>query len=303
MMILLVDLTPGTRPRLYAARVRHRDRRRTGFDERRAGRRRAHRRIGSAGRTVHHALGEKHVQLRVADRRAALAAARSARRATVNRRAAYLLAALAALLLVLPLFANNYLLSVATLFLYLRLHGPSVEHDDGLRRTTLPRPRACISVSAATAPARCIFTMASVPGLGVWLAIVVCIALGAILGVLAFRYGISGVYFTLVNHRLRRVHAHRLRSPRLDRRFGRTISQSRPARPHRSGQSARPPGDVLLRRSRSHRAGLRDSRAWLSAPPARLLLAGDPRKRGSRARLSASIPFAGKYSPSLSAPR
>ena len=36
------------------------------------------------------------------------------------------------------------------------------------------------------------------PWAGLWLALVLCGALGALIGALAFRYGVSGVYFTLL---------------------------------------------------------------------------------------------------------
>ena len=53
-------------------------------------------------------------------------------------------------------------------------------------------------MSAATAPAALYFHYGIGPWLGVGLAIILSIALGAFLGALAFRYGISGVYFTLL---------------------------------------------------------------------------------------------------------
>ena len=85
MMVLLVDVTPEPRARLHAARLRHRDRRRAGLDGRRAARRRADRRVGGAGRPVHHAFGEEHVQLRPADPGAAVPPAGPAGQEIMNR--------------------------------------------------------------------------------------------------------------------------------------------------------------------------------------------------------------------------
>ena len=66
---------------------------------------------------------KEHVQLRLADRRPAASSARSVRRQAVNRRASFLLVLLSAALIVLPAFADNYVLSVATLFLFFAYTG------------------------------------------------------------------------------------------------------------------------------------------------------------------------------------
>src|SRR5205823_618796 len=85
------------------------------------------------------------------------------------------------------------------------------------------------------------------------------------------------------HHRLRRVHAHRLRSLRLDRRPGRHVPARRAARHLGPRQLPRPAAHVLLRHAASERRRIRAVR--LVAALARgLLLAGDPRGRGSGAR-------------------
>lgn len=115
----------------------------------------------------------------------------------MNSRAAYLLAALGALLLVLPLFANSYLLSLATLFLYLAYTGQAWNLMMGFAGQLSLGHALYLGVGAYGAAA--LYHHFSIgPWAGLWLSIALCVALAASLGFLAFRYGISGVYFTLL---------------------------------------------------------------------------------------------------------
>jgi branched-chain amino acid transport system permease protein len=115
----------------------------------------------------------------------------------VNSRAAYLLAALGALLLVLPLFANSYLLSLATLFLYLAYTGQAWNLMMGFAGQLSLGHALYLGVGAYGAAA--LYHHFNIgPWAGLWLSIALCVALAASLGFLAFRYGISGVYFTLL---------------------------------------------------------------------------------------------------------
>ena len=139
-----------------------------------------------------------------------------------------------------------------------------------------------ISVSALTAPRRFTIISASVPGRACGWPSSSASSLGAILGALAFRYGISGVYFTLAHHRLRRVRAHRLRSFLLDRRlradyFSKSRQRDRIDLFNLRGTPAMYYYVILALTA----LALRILRVVI-APPARLLLAGDSRKRGSR---------------------
>lgn len=115
----------------------------------------------------------------------------------MNSRAAYLLAALGALLLVLPLFANSYLLSLATLFLYLAYTGQAWNLMMGFAGQLSLGHALYLGVGAYGAAA--LYHHFNIgPWAGLWLSIALCVALAASLGFLAFRYGISGVYFTLL---------------------------------------------------------------------------------------------------------
>ena len=115
----------------------------------------------------------------------------------MNPRAAYLLAALGALLLVLPFFADSYLISLATLILYLAYTGQAWNLMMGFAGQLSLGHALYLGVGAYGAAA--LYHHFGIgPWAGMWLAIGLCVLLAASLGFLAFRYGISGVYFTLL---------------------------------------------------------------------------------------------------------
>ncbi len=115
----------------------------------------------------------------------------------MNSRAAYLLAGVGALLLILPLFANSYLLALATLFLYLAYTGQAWNLMMGFAGQLSLGHALYLGVGAYTAAA--LYHHFNIgPWAGLWLSIAFCMTLAASLGYLAFRYGISGVYFTLL---------------------------------------------------------------------------------------------------------
>jgi branched-chain amino acid transport system permease protein len=115
----------------------------------------------------------------------------------VNSRAAYLLAALGALLLVFPLLANSYLLSLATLILYLAYTGQAWNLMMGFAGQLSLGHALYLGVGAYGAAAL-YYHFGIGPWAGLWLSVVFCVVLAASLGFLAFRYGVSGVYFTLL---------------------------------------------------------------------------------------------------------
>ena len=115
----------------------------------------------------------------------------------MNRRAIFLLAALSAVLFILPSFANNYLLSVATLFLFFAYTGQAWNILMGFAGQLSLGHSLYLGVGAYAAAAL-YFHFGIGPWVGLWLAIVLCVLLGAVLGGLAFRLGIAGVYFTLL---------------------------------------------------------------------------------------------------------
>ena len=115
----------------------------------------------------------------------------------MNRRAIILLGALLAVLLLLPAFANNYVLSVATLILYFAFTGQAWNVMMGFAGQLSLGHSLYVGVGAYVAAAMFV-NLGIAPWAGLWVAILVCMALGAAIGFLAFRFGISGVYFALL---------------------------------------------------------------------------------------------------------
>jgi len=115
----------------------------------------------------------------------------------LNRRAAGLLAILGALLVALPAFASNYLLSVATLILYLAFAGQAWNVMMGFAGQLSLGHSLYVGVAAYVAGGL-FFHYGIGPWAGLWLAMLVCVLMGAAIGFLAFRFGISGVYFALL---------------------------------------------------------------------------------------------------------
>lgn len=115
----------------------------------------------------------------------------------MNRRILLGLIALGALLLLLPAFADNYLLSVAILFLYFALAGQAWNIMMGFAGQ-LSLGHALYLGAGGYAAAGLFFHFGIGPWAGMWAAAALCALLGAALGALAFRYGVAGVYFTLL---------------------------------------------------------------------------------------------------------
>jgi len=108
-----------------------------------------------------------------------------------------MLAALAAILLLLPGFASAYVLSVATLILYLAYTGQAWNVMMGFAGQLSLGHSLYVGVGAY-ASAALFFHFGIGPWAGIWLSIALCVAFGAAIGFLAFRFGISGVYFALL---------------------------------------------------------------------------------------------------------
>ncbi|MCX7158678.1 MAG: branched-chain amino acid ABC transporter permease, partial [Proteobacteria bacterium] len=115
----------------------------------------------------------------------------------MNPRARLLLGVLLAVLLLLPAFASNYALSVATLILYFAFTGQAWNVMMGFAGQLSLGHSLYVGVGAYVAAAMFV-NLGIAPWLGLWVAILVCMALGAAIGFLAFRFGISGVYFALL---------------------------------------------------------------------------------------------------------
>jgi len=115
----------------------------------------------------------------------------------VNPRAFLSLAALSAGLLLLPWFANNYLLALATLFLFRAYTGQAWNVMMGFAGQLSLGHALYLGLGAYSAAAL-YFHFGIGPWAGIGLSILLCILVAVAIGALAFRYGISGVYFTLL---------------------------------------------------------------------------------------------------------
>lgn len=115
----------------------------------------------------------------------------------MNRRARILLVILGAALAALPFVANSYILSVATLILFFAYTGQAWNVMMGFAGQ-LSLGHSLYVGLAAYASAGLFFHAGIGPWAGLWLALVLCVASGAAIGFLAFRFGISGVYFALL---------------------------------------------------------------------------------------------------------
>jgi branched-chain amino acid transport system permease protein len=112
-------------------------------------------------------------------------------------RRSILLAILAAILVALPAFSGSYVLSVATLILYFAYTGQAWNVMMGFAGQLSLGHALYVGVGAYAAGV--LFARYGIgPWAGLWLAIVLCVAMGLIIGFLAFRFGISGVYFALL---------------------------------------------------------------------------------------------------------
>ncbi len=114
-----------------------------------------------------------------------------------SRRAVVLLAVLAIALLGLPYAATSYVLSVATLILFFAFTGQAWNVMMGFAGQ-LSLGHSLYVGLAAYASAGLFFHFGIGPWAGLWLGMLICVAAGAVIGFLAFRFGISGVYFALL---------------------------------------------------------------------------------------------------------
>lgn len=115
----------------------------------------------------------------------------------VPRRALILLGLLLAFLLVAPLFVSNYILSVLILVLYFAYTGQAWNVMMGFAGQLSLGHSLYVGLGAYTAAALYVHFGIG-PWAGVWIAIVISMAAGLVIGFLAFRFGIGGVYFALL---------------------------------------------------------------------------------------------------------
>jgi len=115
----------------------------------------------------------------------------------MNRRTFTSLLVLSIFLLGLPKLANAYVLSIATLILFFAYAGQAWNVMMGFAGQLSLGHSLYVGVGAYAA-AGLYFHYGIGPWAGIWLAIALCVLLGAAIGFLAFRFGISGVYFALL---------------------------------------------------------------------------------------------------------
>src|SRR5262249_4420756 len=196
----------GARADLYAARLHHRDHRRARLDARRAARRRADRADRGDGRPVLHPFRQEHVLVRPAGARAAVPPAGHPREAAhmiawliegVPRRGLVSLALLLAALLAAPWLANDYLVTVLIIILYFAYTGQAWNVMMGFAGQLSLGHAIYVGLGAYAAAALYVHY-----GIGPWIglaaAIVIAMLCGAIIGFLAFRFGVGGVYFAIL---------------------------------------------------------------------------------------------------------
>src|SRR5262249_49508956 len=108
-----------------------------------------------------------------------------------------LLVFLLAVLVVVPLFADDYVLTVLILILYFAYTGQAWNVLMGLAGQ-LSLGHALYVVLGAYASAALCVHFGIGPWLGMPVAILISVACGAIIGFLAFRFGVGGVYFAIL---------------------------------------------------------------------------------------------------------
>jgi len=114
-----------------------------------------------------------------------------------DRRRAMVIGVTALVLLALPFVASNYVLSVATLVLYMAYVGQAWNVMMGFAGQLSLGHSLYVGLGAYAAAG--LFAHYGVgPWAGVWLAIAVCAAAAAIIGFLAFRLRVSGVHLSLL---------------------------------------------------------------------------------------------------------
>jgi branched-chain amino acid transport system permease protein len=115
----------------------------------------------------------------------------------VSRRALLLLAALLAVLVAAPFFVNDYLLTILILILYFAYVGQAWNIMMGFAGQ-LSLGHALYVGLGAYVTAALFIHFGIGPWLGLLLALPVSMAVGAVIGFLAFRFRVAGVYFAIL---------------------------------------------------------------------------------------------------------
>ena len=115
----------------------------------------------------------------------------------IPERGLVLSAALVAGLIVAPLFANDYLLTILILILYFAYAGQAWNLMMGFAGQLSLGHAIYVGLGAYTSAALYIHFGVG-PWIGLLVAIPVAMACGAVIGFLAFRFGVAGVYFAIL---------------------------------------------------------------------------------------------------------
>src|ERR1051325_11392261 len=107
------------------------------------------------------------------------------------------LAVVGILLVALPLFAGNYALSVATLILYFAYTGQAWNVMMGFAGQ-LSLGHALYVGLGAYVTGGLFVHLGIAPWLGLWAGVAVAVGCGALIGWLAFRFRVTGVYFAVL---------------------------------------------------------------------------------------------------------
>ena len=206
MMVLIIDVTPPLGPAYTLLAFVIVITGGLGLDARRPARRRADRAYRGARRAHVHAVGQEHVRVRDPGAGAAVPAARHPREAAgmmerllpgLPRHGVLLALALLAALLLAPRFANDYLLTVLIVILYFAYAGQAWNIMMGFAGQLSLGHAIYVGLGAYTGAALYVhFGIA--PWIGSLVAIPVAMACGAIIGFLAFRFRVAGVYFAIL---------------------------------------------------------------------------------------------------------
>jgi len=115
----------------------------------------------------------------------------------VPKRAVILIVVLLATLLLAPTFANDYLLTILILILYFAYAGQAWNLMMGFAGQLSLGHAIYVGIGAYTAAALYVHFDVG-PWIGVLVAVPVATLCGAIIGFLAFRFGVAGVYFAIL---------------------------------------------------------------------------------------------------------
>lgn len=115
----------------------------------------------------------------------------------VSKTALLLLALLLAALLAFPYFANDYLITVLILILYFAYVGQAWNIMMGFAGQLSLGHALYVGLGAYAAAALYVKFGVS-PWVGLWASMAIAAAAGAVIGFLAFRFGVAGVYFAIL---------------------------------------------------------------------------------------------------------